>query len=141
MHISPCGWYCFNSPNPELWNMDDSPEKTDLHCIDGSCSIELLCARKSTEAIDDEISQMHEDYLEQEHILPEETILSENPFKVKYYVTQGTGLDENKRIIGHAYWNNYCIFIQYKGEQNTQMELKVKTFYDILNSLQPLSEI
>ena len=140
MHISPCGWYCFKFQNKNQWELKDTQEKTLLTAADNKSTIELLSARKEKETIDDEISQIHENYLAQEAIIPTRTVFSENPFGIQFYVTRGTGPDERICITGHAFWNNYCIFIQYRGMQHRNSHSSIQTFYDILNSLQPLVE-
>jgi hypothetical protein len=138
MHVSPCGWYCFSFNNDGYWKVKDTREKTTITCLDQSSSIELLCARKAADPLHEEISEFHEEYLTQEKILPSKTVLSENPFGVKFYVTKGTGMDERFWIVCHAFWNNYCVFMKYHGIQTVKSNVKTQIFYDILNSLQPL---
>ena len=139
MHISPCGWYCFTPPVAEEWDCDDTPEMTLLTHNDRRTYIELLSARKSTLADAEEISQMHEDYLVEKKILPQKTVVSENPFRVRFYVTRGGGMDEKDWIVAHAFWHNYCVFLQFHGDPEGKSSPKVQAFYDILNSLQPLT--
>lgn len=140
MHISPCGWYCFDLDTLEQWQLEDTSEKTILIPSDNTCKIELISARKVLCANDDEISQFHEEYLEDAKVAPTKTVMSENNYKVKYYVTKGTGPDERFWIVAHAFWNNYCVFVQYKGIQTRKMASKIQTFYNILSSLQPLAD-
>lgn len=137
IHISPCGWYSFEISQPDL-TVEDNHEKTLISPEDNSFQIELLSARKTTQAVDDEISQIHEDYISHEKIIPNRTVLAENDFGVKFYVTQGSGMDEHTWIVCHAFWNNYCIFIQYHGIKNRNTHNGIQLFYNIVNGLQPL---
>ncbi len=138
MHISPCGWYCIEVDEGSA-HVKDTKEKTLLNPADGSYEIELLSARKTSDALDDEISQIHEDYLSNEGVIPNRTVLSENPYGVKFYVTQGSGKDERIWIVCHAYWNNYCLFLLYHGVKDRNSHSGIQLFYNIINSIQPLS--
>lgn len=139
MHISPCAWYCFDF-NPSVgWDVKDAPDKTLINSKDHSCSIEIIAARKIKKAEDVEISEFHENYLRDEKIQPLKTVMTENQYKIITIVTRGIGPDERYWIVCHAFWNNYCAFIRYHGMRQDGMETKVQTFYDIVNSMQPLA--
>ena len=74
--VSPCGWYCYelDDDTNEL-KVTDTQEKTIIIGPENVFEIVLLSARKKSEAIDDEISQIHEDYLAENSIIPNRTIL------------------------------------------------------------------
>ena len=139
MHISPCAWYCFDMGETADWHLNDLQDKTVIQAQDGSCAIELIAARKIKKAEDVEISDFHESYLKDEKIQPLKTVMTENPYKIITIVTRGIGPDERYWIVCHAFWNNYCAFIRYHGHRQEGMEGKVQTYYDIVNSLQPLA--
>jgi hypothetical protein len=139
MHVSPCAWYCFDMENASGWNLQDEKDKTIITAQDKSCMIELIAARKIKKAEDVEISDFHEAYLKEEKLQPMKTVMTENPYKIITIVTRGIGPDERYWIVCHAFWNNYCAFIRYHGMRKEGMEAKVQTFYNIVNSLQPLA--
>ena len=139
MHVSPCAWYCFDMDTAVGWDVQDHQDKTMITAQDKSCFIELIAARKIKKAEDVEISDFHEAYLRDEKIQPLKTVMTENPCKIITIVTRGVGPDERYWIVCHAFWNNYCAFIRYHGMRQEGMEPKVQTFYDIVNSLQPLA--
>ncbi|MBF0430214.1 MAG: hypothetical protein HQK83_02970 [Fibrobacteria bacterium] len=137
IHISPCGWYCFTCNN-NGWILKETQDKTTIRSNDKTSVIELLGARKSTAPVNDEVQEFQEDFLKQERILPFKTIVSENTFRVKYYVTKGTDMDKRSWIISHAFWDNYCVLITFHGLQTKHSNPRMQLFYDILSSLQPL---
>jgi hypothetical protein len=139
MHVSPCAWYCFDMETTAGWDIQDLQDKTIITAQDKSCMIELIAARKIKKAEDVEISDFHEAYLKDEKLQPMKTVMAENPYKIITIVTRGIGPDERYWIVCHAFWNNYCAFIRYHGMRKEGMEAKVQTFYNIVNSLQPLA--
>jgi hypothetical protein len=139
MHVSPCAWYCFDMENTTGWDIQDVQDKTTITAQDKTCFIELIAARKLKKAEDVEISDFHEAYLKDEKLQPMKTVMTENPYKIITIVTRGIGPDERYWIVCHAFWNNYCAFIRYHGQRREGMEGKVQTFYNIVNSLQPLA--
>jgi len=139
MHFSPCAWYCFDIGNVSAWEVKDIADKTIITARDNTCIIELVAARKLKKAEDVEISDYHETYLREEKLQPLKTVMTENPYKIITIVTRGIGPDERYWIVCHAFWNNYCAFIRYHGRRLEGMEPKIQTFYDIVNSLQPLA--
>ena len=139
MHVSPCAWYCFQVPDEGLWMIKDSNDRTWITAADGSCAIEVAAARRTGTADEDEISEIHERYLQEEGIQPVKTIMSENPNRVLTYVTRGLGMDEREHIVCHAYWKNYCAFVKYHGHQGTTSRQRSQVFYDLINSLEPLA--
>ena len=139
MHVSPCAWYCFDLDEADAWDVRDFQDKTMVLARDNSCAIELVAARKLAKADDEEVSDFHENYLRGEGIQPLKTMMVENPYKIVTIVTKGIGRDEQYWIVCHAFWNNYCAFIKYRGQRRDGMEAKMQAFYDIVNSLQPLA--
>ncbi len=139
MHVSPCAWYCFFFEDKGEWDIRDLKDKTIISNLDGTCTIELVAARKIQKAIDVEISDYHETYLRDEQVIPLKTVMTENAANIVTIVTRGTGPDERFWIVCHAFWNNYCAFIRYHGHQREAMQKKIQVFYDIVQSLQPLA--
>ncbi len=139
MHVSPCAWYCFEFRETGDWSVEDDPEKTLLTSSDRTAIIELIAARKTSEMIDVEISDFHEAYLKEEKILPDKTVMTENPHKVMIIVTRGVGPDERYWIICHAFWGHYCTFIRFHGLPQGNLDGKIQTYFNIINSLQPLA--
>jgi hypothetical protein len=139
MHVSPCAWYCFDLKEAAAWDVRDFKDKTMVLARDNSCAIELVAARKLENADDGEISDYHEQYLRDEDIRPLKTLMAENPYKIVTIVTKGFGKDERRRIVCHAFWNNYCAFVEYRGLRRDGREPRMQAFYEIVNSLQPLA--
>lgn len=143
MRVSPCAWYCFEVDDGEAWGVEERGDHTLLTAPDGSCAIEIAAARRSagTGAPDEnEIAVIHERYLLDEGIQPLKTALAENPHRIAAYVTRGLGMDEREHIVCHAWWSNYCTFIKYRGRREKAVPARIQTFYDLVDSLQPLVE-
>jgi hypothetical protein len=144
MRVSPCAWYCFEIGEGTSWRVEERDDHTLLTAPDGSCAIEIAAARRSlaprgTEGSDeDEIAGIHERYLRDEGIQPLKTALAENPHRIAAYVTRGLGLDEREHIVCHAWWSNYCAFIKYRGRREKAAPERIRAFYDLVDSLQPL---
>jgi hypothetical protein len=161
LHISPCAWYCFEIGDGESWRVEERDDHTLLTAPDGSCTIEIAAARRTSgisgtsgtsgstdntgfsakhRADEDEIAGIHERYLREEGIQPLKTALAENPHRIAAYVTRGLGMDEREHIVCHAWWNNYCAFIKYRGRRERSVPGRIRAFYDLVDSLQPLVE-
>ncbi len=138
MRVSPCAWYCFEVDDREEWRVEDKADHTILASPDGSCSIEITAARRTGPADESEIAGIHERYLLDEGIQALKTALAENPHRITAYVTRGLGIDEREHIVCHAWWKNYCAFIQYRGRRENSSRSRIQTFYDLVDSLQPL---
>ena len=91
MHVSPCAWYCFQVSEDVVWRIDESGDRTLLAAPDGSCRIEVAAARRTGDADESEIAEIHERFLKDEGIQPLKTALAENPYRITAYVTS---LDE-----------------------------------------------
>jgi hypothetical protein len=139
MHVSPCAWYCFTLDDGDGWRVEDGAEETLLSAPDGSCVIEITAARRVGRADESEIADIHERYLQNEGIQPLKTAVAENPFRISAYVTRGLGVDEREHIVCHAYWRNYCAFIKYRGRREKNVAGRIRAFYDLVDSLQPLA--
>jgi hypothetical protein len=158
MRISPCAWYCFEIGDEDTWRVEERNETILLHSPDGSCHIEIAAARRTTPASgrgphtgfphadvarqgadEDEIAGLHEKYLKDEGIQPVKTALAENPHQIAAYVTRGLGLDEREHIICHAWWGRYCAFIKYRGRRENSEPRRIRAFYELVDSLQPLA--
>jgi hypothetical protein len=147
MRISPCAWYCFEIGDGETWRVEERDDHTLFTAPDGSCAIEIAAARRSPDAKggagagradEDEIAGIHERYLRDEGIQPLKTALAENPHRIAAYVTRGLGVDEREHIICHAWWSNYCAFIKYRGRRERAVPERIRAFYELVDSLQPL---
>ena len=139
MHISPCAWYCFTLQDEEpAWDVQDLDQRTLITSPDKSCSIEVAAAHRTGKSEEGEVADIHEKYLLDEGIQPVKTVMTENPFQIVTYVTQGVGADEREHIVCHAYWKNYCAFIKYLGRREGGGRQRVQAFYDLIQSLQPL---
>lgn len=155
MRISPCAWYCFEVDDELPWRVDEDRETTTLRAPDGSCAIEIAAALRTAANPDktgraapvdgrideDEIAGIHERYLKDEGIQALKTALAENPHNIAAYVTRGLGLDEREHIVCHAWWGNYCAFIRYRGRREAAVPGRIRAFYELVDSLQPLVEI
>jgi hypothetical protein len=153
MRVSPCAWYCFEINDDEIWRVEEHRETTHLIAPDGSCDIEIAAALrtkltpdKSGNAVpadgridEDEIAGIHERYLKDEGIAAVKTALAENPHHIAAYVTRGLGLDEREHIVCHAWWGNYCAFIKYRGRREKAAPSRIRAFYELVDSLQPLA--
>lgn len=140
MHVSPCAWYCFQLGGGEdLWNVTDVEDKTLIESKDGSCRIDVVAARRIGESTDGEVTEIHERFLVEQRIQPLKTVMSENPNRITTLVTRGIGVDERYHIVSHAFWKNYCAFVHYQGRRDPSLQKNVQTFYDLLQSLQPLA--
>ena len=137
MRVSPCAWYCFELGG-EAWGVEERGEETVFRTGDGACVIEIAAARRTGPTDEDEVAGIHERYLRDEGIQPVKTALAENPHHVNAYVTRGLGLDEREHVVCHAWWNNYCAFIRYRGRREGSTRERVRAFYDLVDSLQPL---
>lgn len=141
MRVSPCAWYCFEVGDEQAWRVEERDDHTLLLAPDGSCAIEIAAARRSPgtgNADEDEIAGIHERYLKDEGIQPVKTALAENPHRIAAYVTRGLGLDEREHIVCHAWWSNYCAFVKYRGRRERATPERIRAFYDLVDSLQPL---
>ena len=139
MHISPCAWYCFTLRDDGApWEVKDQDDRTLLTSPDRSSSIEVAAARRTGKAEEGEVSDLHEKYLDDEGIQAVKTVMTENPCHIVTYVTRGVGADEREHIVCHAYWKNYCAFIKYMGRRDAGAGPRAQTFYDLVQSLQPL---
>jgi hypothetical protein len=150
LHISPCAWYCFEIGDGEPWRVEEHDDHTVLTAPDGSCAIEIAAARRQVGQggpgshggqagpSEDEIAGIHERYLKDEGIQPLKTALAENPHRIAAYVTRGLGMDEREHIVCHAWWNNYCAFIKYRGRRERSAPERIRAFYDLVDTLQPL---
>lgn len=138
MRVSPCAWYCFDVDDESPWRIEERGDHTLLSAPDGNCSIEIAAARRTGPADDSEIADIHERYLLDEGIQPLKTALAENPHRIAAYVTRGLGIDEREHIVCHAWWTNYCAFIQYRGRREYSERERIQAFYDLVDSLQPL---
>lgn len=152
MRVSPCAWYCFELSDEEPWRIEESHDTTWLFAPDGSCAIEIAAALRTAGSPDksglalpaagrideDEIAGIHERYLKDEGIQPVKTALAENPYRIAAYVTRGLGLDEREHIVCHAWWGNYCAFIKYRGRREAAAPARIRAFYELVDSLQPL---
>ncbi|HLU70390.1 MAG TPA: hypothetical protein VKZ88_06435 [Fibrobacteria bacterium] len=152
MRVSPCAWYCFEIGDDEVWQVREDRETTWLIAPDGSCTIEVAAALRTAPSPDktgatsmtggpideDEIASIHERYLEGEGIQVLKTALAENPCRVTAYVTRGLGLDEREHIVCHAWWGPYCAFVKYHGRRERATPGRIRAFYDLVDSLQPL---
>jgi hypothetical protein len=140
MFISPCGWYAFelSLDNIPLWEIEDTPVQTVMTHLSEPCQIEIQAAQKESISHDDEMSNIHEQYLEEAAVHPIKTSMSQNIFGVRFIVTRGYGLDERDWLVGHAYWGRYCTFLQLKAGPGSSPKSTLQVFYDILNTLQPL---
>jgi hypothetical protein len=143
MRVSPCAWYCFELDEAQAWRVEERGDHTLLTAPDGSCSIEIAAARRTEPppggADEDEIARIHELYLKHEGIQPVKTALAENPHRIAAYVTRGLGLDEREHIVCHAWWSRYCAFIKYHGRREQAAPARIRAFYDLVDSLQPLA--
>ena len=152
MRISPCAWYCFEVGDDEAWRVKEDRDTTWLIAPDGGCAIEIAAALRTKPSPDkpdetsirgarvdeDEIAGIHERYLKDEGIQAVKTALAENPHRIAAYVTRGLGLDEREHIVCHAWWGNYCAFIRYRGRRELARPGRIRAFYDLVDSLQPL---
>lgn len=150
MRVSPCAWYCFEIGEGEAWRVEERDDHTLLTAPDGSCAIEITAARRTTGAAgakgsagtgrvdEDEIAGIHERYLRDEGIQAVKTALAENPHRIAAYVTRGLGMDEREHIVCHAWWSNYCAFVKYRGRRERAAPERIRAFYDLVDSLQPL---
>lgn len=152
MRVSPCAWYCFELDEEHPWRIEEDRETTRLIAPDGSCAIEIAAALRTAASPDksgpaatagrideDEIAGIHERYLKDEGIQPVKTALAENPHNIAAYVTRGLGLDEREHIVCHAWWGNYCAFIKYRGRRERATPGRIRAFYELVDSLQPLA--
>jgi hypothetical protein len=140
MHVSPCAWYCFQLTGAEeKWKVTDIEDKTLIEAVDGSCTIEVVAARKIGVTTDGEVTEIHERFLIEERIQPLKTMMSENPNKITTLVTRGIGVDERYHIVSHAFWKNFCAFVHYQGRREPSLQKGAQVFYDLLQSLQPLA--
>lgn len=140
MHVSPCAWYCFEIGEDSPWTIEDGRDRTVLTAPDKSCAIEITAARRREGSPDeDEIAGLHERYLKDEGIQPIKTALAENPHRIAAYVTRGLGMDEREHIVCHAWWNRYCAFISYRGRRELSAPARIRAFYELVDSLQPLA--
>jgi hypothetical protein len=152
MRVSPCAWYCFELGDDEPWRVEEDHDTTLLIAPDGSCTIEIAAALRTAGSPDksglaalspdhideDEIAGIHERYLKDEGIQAVKTALAENPHQIAAYVTRGLGLDEREHIVCHAWWGNYCAFIKYRGRREKAVPARIRAFYELVDSLQPL---
>jgi hypothetical protein len=141
MRVSPCAWYCFEIGDGMPWRVEERDDHTLLTAPDGSCAIEITAARRSTgngPADEDEIAGIHERYLRDEGIQPVKTALAENPHRIAAYITRGLGLDEREHIVCHAWWSHYCAFVKYRGRRERATPERIRAFYELVDSLQPL---
>jgi len=141
LHVSPCAWYCFEIEG--AWRLDEGGERTLLTAPDGACSIEIVAARRTDVASatdEDAIAGIHEGYLRDEGIQAVKTALAENPHGMSAYVTRGVGTDEREHLVCHAWWGRYCAFLRYRGRRERAEPDRIRAFYDLVDSLQPLVE-
>jgi len=139
MRFSPCAWYCYELPGMEGdWEVTDTTEKTVITATDGSCSIEIVAARKAAKAEDMEISDLHEVFLKGEGVHALRTVMTTNSYRVTTLVTRGIGANQSTNLVCHAFWSNYCAFIRFLGDPEAGAERRMQTFYTIVHSLQPL---
>lgn len=138
LHISPCGWYSFEINTHDL-TLEDTREKTEIRPHDTSYTLEIVSARKDNVVDDDEMLEIHEEFLITEKIKPSKTILSQNSFEVKYYITRGLTGDNGISVVSHMYWDRYCIFLQFLGDADKYYAKMPEVIYNILESVQPLT--
>ena len=138
MRVSPCAWYCFEISDGESWRVEERDDHTLFTAPDGSCAIEIAAARRADRADEDEIAGIHERYLRDEGIQAVKTALAENPHRISAYVTRGLGMDERDHIVCHAWWSNYCAFVKYRGRRELATPERIRAFYELVDSLQPL---
>ncbi len=138
LHVSPCAWYCFEVQG--AWRLDERGDQTLLAAPDGSCLIEIVAARRADEGAADEdaVAGIHEGYLRDEGIQAVKTALAENPHGVSAYVTRGVGTDEREHVVCHAWWGRYCAFLRYRGRRERTEPDRIRAFYELVDSLQPL---
>lgn len=140
LHVSPCAWYCFEISG--AWRFDERDDQTLLAAPDGSCLIEIVAARRTDDGLADEdlVAGIHEGYLRDEGIQAVKTALAENPHGVSAYVTRGVGTDEREHVVCHAWWSRYCAFLRYRGRRDRSEPERIRAFYELVDSLQPLVE-
>ncbi len=137
MHISPCGWYCIAPDLPPEWILEDTAEKTHIQNMENGSFIELRSARSENETDTDEVMTMHTHYLKTFDLTFKEPILTENQFHVPIITSKSISQANDRIVVSHAFWRNYCVFAQITSHDLTQKDLQV--FYDILQSMQPLT--
>jgi len=139
IHFSPCAWYCFKIPGGEGdWEVSDSPEKTVLIAADGSCSMELIAARKTLKAEDAEISDLHEEFLREKSVHAVRTVLAANSYRIQTFISRGVGADQSTWLVCHAFWANYCVMIRWHSPDSGG-GARLQAFYDLVSSIQPLA--
>lgn len=138
MHISPCGWYCFQIDTPSI-KIIDTQEKTELHAKDNSYIIELLCARKDEVPLPEDICQLHEDYLIDTKVKPQKSVLAENEFGVQYYLTRSTDNSRPYVVVTHLFWGHYCLLMHFAGDTERYAHHLPEVLFSLLQTIQPLT--
>jgi|GEM_PF-5357755 len=138
MHISPCGWYCFQLDSPYV-TITDTQEKTEIKANDFSYVIELLCARKEEIVQPEDISQIHEDYLKNTRFKASKSVMAENSFGVHYYLTRSSEKTRPYTIVCHLFWSQYCLFLHFSGDNERYARALPETLFNLLQTIQPLT--
>lgn len=136
MYISPCGWFCLEVP--ENWRALEKKDAVLLVTIDNSTVVELNSARKETIIADGELAEMHERFLRDERLRPDETRCFQTPQGLECVLSATTN-GNHLIVIAHIGWTHYALFLQMETPLDEDIEEHLSGLQDILDSIETLT--
>lgn len=136
MHVSPCGWFCFETPVG--WLPQDTRKNIMIYYEKSSGSVEISSARKPDLVQEHDVLNLQEKAVEDLQMRFHETSRFQLDNGLDCILSQMND-NFNLTVIAHVFWTHYCISLILETPIDDYLNHKLLDFRNLIQSIETLT--